>query len=62
MKDKLIEFLSDDLEFKSLIKKGKMCPICYEFNIVKKHSEDNFISPECYYDECLDCGHQWNIE
>jgi hypothetical protein len=62
MKDKLNEFISDDLEFKSLIKKGKMCPICYEFNIVKKHSEGDFISPEYDYDECLDCSHQWNIE
>jgi len=62
MKDKLIEFLADDLEFRFLIKKGKMCPICYEFNIVKNHPDSNLISPTCNYNECLDCGHQWNIE
>jgi len=62
MKDKLNEFTSEYLEFRSLIKKGKMCPICYKFNIIKKHYDGNFISPECDYDECLDCSHQWNIE
>ena len=62
MKNKTEEFAKDEAEVAELIDKGKMCPVCNSFDIIKSHHDGDLYVPECDYDECLECGKIWNIE
>ena len=62
MKNKTEELAKDDAEFEQLIAQGRMCPACNSFDIIKGYHEGDLYAPETDYDECCECGTQWNLE
>lgn len=37
-----------------------ICPKCGSSEVQKYHHLSTFALPECYYQSCYDCDHQWN--
>jgi len=35
------------------------CPKCKSFEVSRHHFEGSFALPECDYEQCDDCFHQW---
>lgn len=35
------------------------CPQCGSFDTERRHAHGTFALPECYFQQCEDCGQQW---
>lgn len=36
------------------------CPKCGSFDTTRCHHQGNFALPECFYQSCDECNHQWD--
>jgi len=36
-----------------------LCPLCESQEVSQRHHETSWLAPECDYQECNECAHQW---
>jgi hypothetical protein len=40
--------------------KTPVCPVCGSDELSARHHSGSFLAPECHFEECDECGHQFN--